>query len=675
MRACIWSLAAIVVVIAPAASAQVDPVKRGPTPAWVQPSQPLAVPDKPSGAVFMRRQDIVVHVTPEGQQQYLGYRVKILQSSALQIGNLGLVWNPAAGSPMVHQITVYRDGQATDVLKGATFQILRREGNLEQAQLDGLLTATLQIPDLRVGDELEVGMTLPGADPTLGDRASGVLFLGPAPAAGRYRLALTWDAKSRLTVRPTADIAPRISAVGRSVELLIDNPDAAPPPKDAPPRYQWLRAIEYTGFDSWAGLSRHFAPLYAKASMLSPSSPIKAEAARIAASHATPMARAAAALKLVQQDVRYIYVGLNGGNLTPATAEQTWQRRYGDCKGKTALLLALLRELGIPAKAVLVNASGADDGLDRRLPGPQLFDHVLVRAQIDGAEYWMDGTLPPVAPPAARPVLPLRWVLPITVEGAAIESLPFATAAVPEEVNLYEIDARAGFDKPARITTTSIVRGMKGLEQQVQFSAVDKQQMLATFRQQLTGDTWQAIEEVDWRYDDKAGASVLRISGTGMVDWDDDAGEKSLALPGGGFNPPEKRIRLARQDGAEVPFYQAPDFSCHVTTVRLPTTTQPMQWSAKPSFDMRYFGRHYYRAFDLRDGAIRMIRASRVEQPEIDAATASQDNERLSKFDNSMGWITYDPANKAGKVGTGVPVPATYDRDWVDDDVPCMPKP
>ena len=79
-------------------------------------------------------------------------------------------------------------------------------------------------------------------------------------------------------------------------------------------------------------------------------SAIKTEAAKIAAANLSPFDRARAALKLVHQDVRYIYVGLNGGNYTPATAEQTWQRRYGDCKGKTALLLALLRGLDIAAE-------------------------------------------------------------------------------------------------------------------------------------------------------------------------------------------------------------------------------------------------------------------------------------------------------------------------------------
>src|SRR3546814_8269245 len=97
--------------------------------------------------------------------------------------------------------------------------------------------------------------------------------------------------------------------------------------------------------------------------------------------------RASAALKLVQRDVRYIYVGLGNGNLTPATAEETCQRRYGDCKGKTALLMALLARLGIEAEAVLANNSGGDEGLDGQLPNPGMCDHVLVRARIRSDEH------------------------------------------------------------------------------------------------------------------------------------------------------------------------------------------------------------------------------------------------------------------------------------------------
>ena len=66
-----------------------------------------------------------------------------------------------------------------------------------------------------------------------------------------------------------------------------------------------------------------------------------------------------------------------------------------------------------------------------------------------------------------------------------------------------------------------------------------------------------------------------------------------------------------------------------------------------------------------------MIRGSRVEQPEIDAAAAERDNGRIAAFDNSMGYIFYDPASHREAVGSGEKVPATYDIDWLAPDVPC----
>lgn len=663
------------VLVAGSAGAQSQQVRRGDIPKWATSSLPLPVPESASGAVFIRRQDVEIHLGEKGQAQYLGYRVKILQSSALPLGNIAIGWNPRAGAPIVHDIRLYRDGQVIDVLKNTSFEILRREDQLEAAKLDGTLTAVLRVPDLRVGDELEVDLTTFTSDPTLGHQEAGFLTLTPSPAAGRYHLGLSWDEGATPNFKMTADMNPAMVKTERAIDFRFDNPSIVSPPKDAPARYQWLRAVEYTDFADWAALSRHFAPLYVKAATLGAGSPVKREASRIAAAHVPPLERASAALKLVQQDVRYIYVGLNGGNLTPASAEETWQRRYGDCKGKTALLLALLAELGIEAEPVLVNSSGADDGLDQRLPIPHFFDHVLVRAHIDGKAYWLDGTLPPVASPSARPVFPVNWALPLVSSGAGLEKLAWQPATTPEEVNLFEIDARAGFDKPARIISTKIIRGVKGLQEQMQFSSITTAQLLDAFRQNAIGDTWQAIDDVKWRYDQTAQASILTISGTGAVNWDDDGnGEKSLALPGGGFSPPERRAR-AQDQNRDAPFYTKPEYTCHVTTVRLPSSTQAKQWSSKPSFDTRIFGKNYHRAWELRDGTIRMVRGSRVEQPEINAAAAQRDNARIAAFDNSMGWISYDPSGQKAAVGKGEKVPATYDFDWTASDVPCASPP
>lgn len=632
----------------------------------------MPVPADASGIIFVRRQDVSIHLDQRGQQQYSAFRIKILHSNALQMGNVVLSWNPAAGNPVVHAITVYRGAEVIDILKAASFEVLRREDQLEAARLDGVLTAVLRVPDLRVGDELEVAYTTPVGDPTLGAHDAGVLFLQGSPAPGRYHLQLSWEKGLEPREKMTPDMAAGAVRKAQAIDFRFDNPPLLSPPKDAPPRFQVQRLFEYSGLADWQAVSRQFAPMYAAAAKIEARSPLKAEATRIAATNATPLARASAALRLVQQDVRYIYVGLGNGNLTPAAADVTWQRRYGDCKAKTALLLALLSELGVSAEAVLVNNSGGDDGMDARLPSPRLFDHVLVRATIDGKTWWLDGTLPPVVPPAISPAFPYRWALPVASEGRGLERVAWHPAIRPDEIALYDVDARAGFEVPAKVTSTTITRGVKGLQQQVQLSVVTPDQLLAAIRQNFTGSTWQTVDAVKWRYDEKAQASILTVSGTWNVDWENDGGStRSLALPGGGFSPPDKRIRSADQD-QKAPYYNDPRFSCMVTTLRIPTTTNLEGWSTKASYDTRMFGENYYRVFERRAGTIRMIRGFRTERLEIDAAAASKDNDRIAAFDNSKAYVVYDPTSRVpmGKVLS--PVPATDEIDWTADDVPCL---
>lgn len=93
------SLVAGSLLVVSQAHAQNDQVKRGPAPAWVNASELLPVPENVSGVVFVRRQDFLIHLNAKGQEQYLGYRIRILNANALQMGNLLLAWNPAAEAP------------------------------------------------------------------------------------------------------------------------------------------------------------------------------------------------------------------------------------------------------------------------------------------------------------------------------------------------------------------------------------------------------------------------------------------------------------------------------------------------------------------------------------------------------------------------------------------------
>lgn len=656
-------------------SAQDDRISFGPAPAWAVASEPMAVPENAEGAFFLRRQDTIMHLGEDGQDLHQAQMIRILQPQALQAGNVSLVWNPAAGKPMVHALRIHRGGEVIDVLEKASFEVLRREDQLEVAMLDGMLTAVLRVPDLRVGDDLEFAFTAPSHDPTFRQTSFGMLFLGPTPPRGRIKLALNWARGQEPVTRLTPDLERRASRSANAIELLFDNAEALNPPKDAPPRYGWSRILEYSDFSDWREVSRRNWRLFHEASRLTEGSPLKQETDRIAAALSGQRERAQAALKLVQQQVRYVYVGLNGGNLSPASAEETWARRYGDCKGKTTMLLALLRELGIEAEAVLANNSGMDDGLDQRLPSPGMFDHVLVRAKVDGELYWLDGTLPDIIDMRAAPFLPYRWILPLAGQGSDLASVPAQKLDLPQEMGIFEIDARAGFDQPARQVQTIVKRGVDGMGEYLQLAAFTSDQIEAAYRDALIGSgQWSEVDDVTYHYDRATEASILRITGSGPIDWDDEGdGAFDLSLPGGGFSPPSRRQRPGGQN-QQAPFFSSPEFACHTTTVRLPEGTKTENWGFNSVFDTMLFGRLYYRMMHKPgDGTIRMVRGSKVIDPEISAERATRDNARIPDFDNSMAWINYDPSRAFESWGNLRPVPATYEIDWTGRDAPCLP--
>ena len=667
------STAVVAIAVWPCAVlAQPDEIAFGPAPDWAQPSEKRPVPDDADGMLYLRANNYVAHIHSGGQQSYFDQTVRILTSQALQAGNIALRWNPAAGKPVIHALQITRDGAVIDVLKSTEFQILRREEQLETAMLDGLLTATLKVPDLRVGDDLTLAYSLPASDPTLRDVSYGLLYILDVPPPGAVRLALNWEDGHA----PAIKIAPALQASvmqdANSVAVEFVDPPILRVPEGAPARYGWTRVIEYSQFADWPQMSRRFHGLYEEAAELGTKSPLRAEAQRIAAAHSDPMDRVNAALELVQQQVRYVYVGLNGGNMTPETADETWARRYGDCKGKTVLLMALLKELGIPAQAVVVNNEGGDDGLDQRLASPLLFDHVLVRANVAGVDYWLDGTLPEVVGALRQPLLPYRFALPLTATGSDLEPVSKPMLELPTEMELVEIDARAGFDRPAVWKHTSVIRGAKAVIQHMQLSPLGKAQRETAFREALLADGWDDVTSVNYRFDRETLASVLEIEGLLDADWEKSDNYTSLALPGGGFFPPAKLERPSNQD-ASLPYSTEPSYVCNVTTVRLPDDTKLGDWSYNDVFDTTLYARNYYRMMERRDDrTIRMVRSSRSDVSEIGADLAAADNARQPDFDNSKALIYHDEGSSLVKLKNQSAVPAYGEIDWTGANPPCF---
>ncbi len=95
-------------------------------------------------------------------------------------------------------------------------------------------------------------------------------------------------------------------------------------------------------------------------------------------------------LAYLQKEVRYTGVEFGDASLIPRSPAETLARRFGDCKDKSALLVALLRAADIPAYLALLSVGPGQD-VDTDLPGLGVFDHAIVYIPAS-PPIWIDAT-------------------------------------------------------------------------------------------------------------------------------------------------------------------------------------------------------------------------------------------------------------------------------------------
>lgn len=85
----------------------------------------------------------------------------------------------------------------------------------------------------------------------------------------------------------------------------------------------------------------------------------------------------------VAQDFRYVSLSLGIGGYLPRMPMSVWETKYGDCKDKATLFIALARHMGVAAYPVLLSSTG---GINRALPSAYQLDHMIAAVARPGVE-------------------------------------------------------------------------------------------------------------------------------------------------------------------------------------------------------------------------------------------------------------------------------------------------
>jgi hypothetical protein len=532
------------------------------TPLEVDPAASLPNPTGFTPVTPTRMHLVETQVEVAQAEEFRHYAYRIETEAGLQgAGQVSVNFAPAYQTLRWHFLRIWRDGKAREVLDASLIQVLRQEENAERFLYHGRMTALTLLHDLRVGDVVECAYTINGRNPVFGGRFGTQLVCSSDAPMDRLYYRIKGAPGRRLQIAARGDFKPAYQEAevdGRTEHTWrAEGVPAVSALNDAPShecQYAYVQATEYTDWNevrSWARA------LFIDGA--EPTPEVMTYVQPLLADCKTIEDKADALLRFVQDDIRYVGLHLNESTHRPAAPLDVIQRRYGDCKDKSLLLVALLRGIGLEADVALVNSAWRRGVIDLQ-PSPLSFDHAIVRVRLGVEKHsWSSPNAEPVLvekpgtthaaslsfastiqPTFEKPTLQLRssdsyrWVDPtLTLQGGDFEhrhvpAYGYALVLNDTRENLVEvksprsaegsIDVRetytvSDYTSPAGLEINTTYQGASADEYRYFRRVTDP----ARYTQQMTGylarfyPKIRALEPVEWTDDRRRNVLTARL--------------------------------------------------------------------------------------------------------------------------------------------------------------------
>lgn len=399
-------------------------VRGAPVPAWAD-LLPVPPPSPTRQALAVRLEETQLLVADKPVQLTNLVRQANDPGTLGQLGQFSIFFIPQYQKLLLHKVLILRGDQSIDHTATAPVRFLQREAGLEQGIYSGVITASLLLPDVRVGDTLVLQYSIVGANPIFGGRyVQGASWRRPVPV-GLRRVTLIAPENRAIQWKlggdgPPETLAPEVVVRDGMRRTRFEAREmAAVESEPAMPRGVMPHWLQFSEFADWGEVARWADGLFPADAPLPPELvPLIQRWLRLP----SRSEQASQALQWVQNEIRYYSVSLGESSHRPHSAAEVLANRYGDCKDKSFLLMRILQSMGIPARAVLASLSAprAPAGF---IPSPLAFDHVVVQARIDDRDYFLDATRLGQRGPLDRMGQGLEEASVLVIDGKATQAL------------------------------------------------------------------------------------------------------------------------------------------------------------------------------------------------------------------------------------------------------------
>ena len=311
------------------------------------------------------------------------------ESAVTPLGQVAAPWSPWYNErPQIEARVVTKDGTVHTLDKSAVSEMPSAPDSLDIFSDDRIVRAPL--PAVAVGSVVEYVITTDGNNPLADAGMTQTFAFARALPMQKVRLVLDGPADMQPRVVNRSGLDPRVDERdGRRIAIYETGPVAGVEDEEDNLPFDTLALphIRFSTGKSWGDIARRYSEIVDK---------------QIAGSDLQKQVRAAVGkatdrreivwrvLAAIQKEIRYAGVEIAEGSIIPRSPRTVLTNQYGDCKDKATLLVAMLREAGLPAYVALLRA-GVDLDVHAELPGLGQFNHAIAYVPGEPA-IWVDPT-------------------------------------------------------------------------------------------------------------------------------------------------------------------------------------------------------------------------------------------------------------------------------------------
>ncbi len=391
------------------------------------------------------------------------------QDALMESGRINIYFQPAFQRVVLHKVQVLRDGKLEDRFGNARVRVLDVETESESHLYSEEKQIMILIKDFLIGDVLEVSYSIIGRNPVFGNKVASEFSLGWGVPVDRIFNKLVYPASRKVQQQiVNSELSPAITNENGYIHnrINIDDSPGYHVDENTPAWVEPYPFIQYSEYSSWGEVSDWAKDLFQYQTDINEG--YWATWVKDFNSVIGQEKRILKALELVQENIRYVGIEVGENSHRPHSPQETLSNGYGDCKDKTLLLIALLRELGFDAEPVLVNTHNKQ-AISSWLPMPIAFNHVIAGVRFRGDYYYLDPTL---SYQKASRLGQLGYYtyghgLPIKSNSDLVE-MPVFQGSVPE-ITIEETYTSYSYDLPVQLTISSIYTGVEAEYQRYRF--------------------------------------------------------------------------------------------------------------------------------------------------------------------------------------------------------------